>query len=77
MALPASFKSLGVMFSGPVDLLVFRALTLFVLSVARSQAPKSGVLIPIFVVFTIWADCGTLSMDGSAAASFSPIVEKI
>lgn len=27
MALPASFKSLRVMLSGPVDLLVFRALT--------------------------------------------------
>ena len=27
MALPASFKSLGGMLPGPVDLLVFRALT--------------------------------------------------
>ena len=27
-------------------------------------------------MYTIWADCGTLLIDGSAAASFSPIVEK-
>lgn len=49
---------------------------MFVLSVAISQVPKSGILIPVFVVFSIRADCGTLSIDGSAAASFSPIVDK-
>ena len=27
-------------------------------------------------MYTIWADCGTLLLDESVAACFSPIVEK-